>query len=252
VLVFDGKIKYLELVNLMKLYKFIIVFITLLQFCTHAKWITGVGVFEPGRYRVDNEISPLPFGWNVVPMIGYISPRLRVIGPTASLRVFGGGPYEARVNVNMTGDRYRAHEVAERDSGVDVGASVRLLFLTLKYGADVAGVYHGNSFSWGLSRRIVIDDKFIFIPSYTQRYVNSGYANYYYGVKESEVGYFQAYRPGESKITSIRLSSTWRLNETHSIALNINRREFADEIYNSPTVREKSYYSGSLFWNYTL
>ncbi|MBD64644.1 MAG: hypothetical protein CME62_05530 [Halobacteriovoraceae bacterium] len=218
----------------------------------YAKWITGVGYFDPGEYRVENEISPMPLGWNIVPMIGYVSPKMRVIGPRISYHIVGNKAVELRADINAIGDRYESHEVEMRDTAIDGGMSLRLMFLTFGYSADISNVYYGNNYSWGLSWRFILADNFFIIPSFTQKYFSSEYTNFYFGVKESEEGYFNAYEVDASKISTLRLTTTLKLNEKDSIAFTVSQREFEDEVYDSPTVAKKRYLSSSLFWNYSF
>ncbi|MEH0860882.1 MipA/OmpV family protein [Halobacteriovorax sp. DPLXC-1] len=232
--------------------KYLIFLILFISQSVHAKWVTGIGYFQPGEYRVENEVSPMPFGLNIVPMIGYFSPRLRVAGPSVSARVLGNHLAEMRLKVNMIGDRYKAHEVELRKSAVDVGAMVRLFFLSASYAADISNTYKGTHYNFKFSWRFPITKNYFIVPSYTYGVFSSDYTNYYYGVRDSEVGYFSAYKVDEAIIQTITLVNTYILDKHNSLVLNFSYRLFDDEIYNSPTVEKKSYTRGSFFWNYTF
>jgi len=214
-----------------------------------ARFVGGIGYIQPGEYRVDNEINPLPLGISVVPMIFYRGERLSVLGPNLSYSLIKG-PINFALSVGATGDRYKTESLEQRDAAINAGFSLRLLFLTLNYASDVSNVFDGNTMSAGIGWRFQLTQSLFFTPSIKKEFLNSSYVNYYYGVSTDEAGRFTSYRVNSAVNDIYAIGLTYILNPIQSFSLNYSYKVFDQVIFDSPTINEKSYGRLSFFWNY--
>ncbi len=218
---------------------------------SYAKFISGIGYIGPEEYRVDNEINPLPFGLSLIPMIAYRGQRLQVYGPNISY-VLLRGPVSFSLNAKAFGDRYKARDLSQRDTAVNAGVSLRLLFLTLKYGADISKVYNGNTAEVGIGWRFKFGDSWLVIPGLAKEYLNESYVNYYFGIDADEVGEFSFYEAKTAVNDKLRLGVTYLIDSENSLSLNYSYRKFDKVVYESPTISKEGYATWSFFWSYSL
>ena len=216
-----------------------------------ANLVTGIGYISPEEYRTDNEINPLPLGLSFVPMIAYHSERLRIYGPNISYNLLRGS-IGFDLKINVVGDRYQAYEVEKRDTAINGGASIRLFFLSIHYGSDIARTYNGNMMAVSLVHRFKFGEKLTIIPRFSKEYLNKSFTRYYYGVRDNETGEFRAYTLNEAVNDIYALNSSLKLDEQSSIALSYAYKKFDNEIFKSPTIALKGYSTWSLFWNFKI
>lgn len=212
---------------------------------------TGIGYISPDEYREDNEINPLPFGLSTVPMISYQSERWRLIGPRLTYHALKG-PIGININLGLEGDRYRAHELEQRNNAVVAGASLRLLFLIFRHDSDISKTFNGNINKITIAHRFMVTDNFFIIPRVTKEFVGHSFTDYYYGVDSDEVGEFEEYSPEDSENEIYGLTLTQILNEGSTLTLNITHKVFGDDIANSPTIRLDRYNIWSFFWSFQI
>lgn len=231
-------------------------FVLLLLFASpvFAKFVGGIGYIQPGKYRVDNNVSPLPLGWNVVPMIGYFGERLQVVGPNITYKLIKDPLYNFFINLSAIGDRYESHNIGLRDTSLNANVGLRILFLTLKYGHDISGRYKGNTLEFIAAWRFILSEKLFIMPRYRRLHLDSRYVNFYYGITQDEAdgGPYTFYQSGNAINESVGLTTTYKLFEGQSIALSADYTFLHENIYKSPTTSRKSYLTASLFWNYTF
>lgn len=212
---------------------------------------TGIGYLNPEKYRVDNEINTLPFGLSVIPIISYKSENLNIIGPKIRYNLVRGA-FGLALHLETKGDRYKSEEVEFKDSGVNLGVSVRLLLLSFKYGSDVYDRYNGNTLNITLAKPFKIGSHTVFIPRVGYEYLNSSYTNYYFGVSKDEVGTYSEYELGEARNKLAGVTAILKFTSGSNISFNYSHRELDNEIYKSPTVELKSYKSFGVFWSFPL
>jgi len=229
----------------------LLIIILSLSFSVQANFIGGIGYIQPGQYRVDNEINPLPLGTSIVPMIFYRGERLTVLGPNVSYALLKG-MFSVSVNLTATGDRYETESIEMRDTAINGGVSLRIMFLTLNYGSDISNVYQGNTANINIGWRFKISENLFFSPSVGKEFLNQGFVNFYYGVsdKEASLGRFTSYKVGNAVNDNYRAGITYVLNERNSFVVNYSYKVFDNVIFDSPTINERAYGTTSLFWNY--
>ena len=215
------------------------------------KFITGIGYIAPGRYRVDNEISPLPLGLSIFPMIAYRGERLRVLGPNISYDLIKGA-FSLSAQLNAMGDRYQSHDLEKRDTAINTGLTARLLFLTISHGVDISRTYNGRVSNIGLGWPFQVTDTIRITPQISKEYLSADYVNYYFGIKEGESDYFKTYSARSAGNDIYALGFSYALSEDSSLALNYTYKKFDVVISDSPTISDSSYGTWSIFWNRTL
>lgn len=216
---------------------------------SYANFSSGLGYIRPSDYRVNNYISPLPFGLSVVPMIGYRGERLTVLGPNVSYS-FVKGKISAGLRVRAVGDRYESAGIARRDTAINGGAFLRLLFLTINYGRDLTSRYNGDLLSARLAWRFKLPASFLFNPAIVREFVSKKFVNYYYGVESYEATTYSAYQGQSAQNTIVNGNLIYMIDQSNSLAFNYSHKFFDREIYTSPTVDKRNYGTTSFFWNY--
>jgi outer membrane scaffolding protein for murein synthesis (MipA/OmpV family) len=214
-------------------------------------FFTGLGYIKPTEYRVDNEVNPLPLGSNFVPLFGYIGESLKIFGPNINYALVKGA-FGLGLRFNTTGDKYRSHNLEQRNTAINGGVSVRLLFLTLSHGVDISNIYHGKVSNASIGWRFVLSENLTLMTSIGKEHLSSGYVNHYYGINNDEADYFQAYEVNSATNDLIKFRGNLKLSEIHSVAVNYSYKKFDPVIFNSPTVSKRSYGTWSLFWSYML
>ena len=225
----------------------------LLSFSAFAKsnFFSGLSYMQISDYRVDNEINPLPLGSNIIPILGYRGKHLQVLGPNI-IYTFLNGPISLGLRVNATGDRYKARNLKQRNTAINGGVSVRLLFLIMNYGVDLFNVYKGNTYDIGLGWRFKLSEDFFFLPKVSKNFLNSGYVNYYYGISTGEADSFSPYQAQSAINDEYSVGGIYKFSERSSFVLNYAHTIFDQVIANSPTVSERSFDRWSFFWSYSL
>lgn len=230
-------------------FTFLVAFWTPLLAC--AEFTTGLGYLTQQNHRVDNEISPFPFGLNFVPMLAYQSRKWRIYGPNVSYSLLNGF-FGAALHFSATGDRYQAYDVATRETAVNVGASVRILYLTLKHEIDFFHTYNGNITSLILAKPFKLSEKIVLIPGLTKKFLSKGYVNYYYGIRSDETSYFSSYKVENAVNNEWAAMLKYSMDEINSFMLSYKHIIFDRVIYDSPTVRLREYDRWGLFWNHKI
>ena len=211
---------------------------------------TGVGYLDMEDYRVDNEINPLPLGLSTIPFIAYRSEYISVFGPNIIFHLLRG-PISLEVNFQAAGDRYEGHEVEKRDTAINSGLQLRLYFLSLKYSSDIFHTYNGNTMEVTLGHRQPLGSKLFLAGNIGYEFLNNSFVNYYYGVKENEVGYFQSYEAGGARNEILNLNLTYAVDKGQSITIGYRFKKLDPVIYDSPTVAMKSYKQWNFFWSFS-
>jgi outer membrane scaffolding protein for murein synthesis (MipA/OmpV family) len=230
---------------------FLLLFLFFFSLPLHGKFTTGIGYIQPAVFQVDNEINPLPFGLSFVPMIAYRGERLSVFGPNISYAL-NKGPISLSLRLHAIGDRYEAYEVERKETAINAGMRLRLYFLSLSYTSDISRTYEGNIFELSLFWRFKVNEWFFVTPRYTKRFLNQAYTNYYYGVSEDEVGFFDEYSMNSAQNDIAALNLLFKLKEGQSLSLGASYRSFDPVIYDSPIINRQSFITSSVFWNFDL
>lgn len=225
-------------------------FLFFLPISSYANFSTGIGYIEREIYREDNELNPLPLGLSTVPFIAYRGENLSVYGPNVEYRLLKG-IIGASLHLQTVGDRFEAHEVKKRDTGVNAGVSLRLLFLSLRHTADIFHTYNGNVSTIDIGHREKFG-KFIVMGQIGYEYLNQGFSNYYYGVREDEVGHFQAFELKETRNEFLRLSTIYQLGEGRALNMSYGFKRLDPVIFESPTVNKKSFKTWSIFYSVNI
>lgn len=218
---------------------------------TYAKWSYGIGYIDQEDFRVDNEVNSLPFGISAVPLISYNGPKLSINGPQIRYRLLNG-MFGATLHLAAVGNRYESEEVNLRETGYNGGVSLRALYLTVKHTTDLFRTYNGNITSIVLAHRFMPFDNLMFIPRVGYEYTNRGYNNYYYGVRESEVGTYQAYDVSDARNKIAGATTVYIMNQSSSLTINYSHTQLDQVIFDSPTVNLRSYKTWGVFLSFAM
>lgn len=216
-----------------------------------SNFFTGLSYIQVSNYRVDNEISPLPLGSSILPIISYRGEKLQVLGPNITYSLLKG-PVSFALRLNAAGDRYKARNLEQRNSTLNGGFSARLLFLSLSYGTDLLHVYNGNIAEVNLAWRFKLSETLFIIPRVGKTFLSTGFANYYYGIDADEVDSFSEYETNSAVNDQIGITASYKLSEKTSFLLNFTYTVFDRVISNSPTISEPGFSRSSLFWTYAI
>ncbi len=230
--------------------KFIYFLLFSISTVTAGEISTGIGYLDMEDYRIDNEINPLPLGWSTIPFIAYRSKYISFYGPNVTIHLLRG-PISFSLNLQAKGDRYEGHEVEKRETSINAGAQLRLYFLSLKTMSDIFHTYNGNINEVTLGHRIGISSKIFLAGMLGYEYVNNSYVNYYYGVKESEIGFFNTYKTGNARNEILNLNLTYMLGEGQSLNLGYKFKKLDPVIFDSPTVAKRSFKLWNVFWSFS-
>lgn len=211
---------------------------------------TGIGHLIQEDYRVDNEINPFPLGINTVPIISYRSENLIINGPRVRYNL-KKGLIGTTLLLNTYGDRYKSHELEQRETSVHAGVSLRFAFLSFNYTSDISNVSDGNSYSLVLAHRFMFDQLSL-IPRIGQEFLNSSITNYYFEINQKEANYFEEYELKSARNNFAALTLAYKLTPSQSLLINYNFKQFDQAIFDSPTVKLKSYKTYGLFWSILL
>ncbi|MEC9282235.1 MAG: MipA/OmpV family protein [Bdellovibrionota bacterium] len=221
----------------------------LLSSVAFAKFSAGIGYIDVPEYRKDNAVSPLPFGWNTIPLISYRGESLSIYGPNIKYHLFKG-PIAFDLSLKASGDRYQSRDISLRDTSIDAGFSLRLYFLNVDYHRDVARTYKGENASIGLGWRFQISENFLFIPSVKKEFYSKEFINFYYGVKNSESIYYDSYEVyGYGSKEIIHGSLVYLLGKAERLAFNLTQNYLGDSFTDSPTNDKSQFLVWSLFWS---
>lgn len=218
---------------------------------THAGFSTGLGYLEPEQYRVDNEINPLPFGVNLVPLISYRSRTLNITGPRIKYN-FINGMYGLAMSLNAAGDKYKSYEISEKSTAINGGINIRLLFLSFNYQTDLFQTYNGNTAKVIIAQPFMLSNNIRILPRIGKEFLNTSYTNYYFGVRDDEQGQYSRYSLKNAVNNLAGLTTIIKLTQESSLTLNLSYRELDKTIYQSPTVAKRSYKTIGVFWSLAL
>jgi outer membrane scaffolding protein for murein synthesis (MipA/OmpV family) len=217
---------------------------------SESNFSTGIGHLIQEDYRVDNKISPFPLGMSTVPVISYRSEKLVINGPRVRYNVMKG-LIGVTALLNTYGGRYKAHNLTERETSIHAGGSLRLAFLSLTYTSDISKVSNGNKWSIGLGNRFAFGP-ISFIPRIGQEFLNASINNYYFGINKNEVDFFDFYQSESARNNFAGMTLSYAYTAGQAIVVNYSFKEFDPVIYNSPTVKLRSFKTFAIIWSIRL
>lgn len=138
------------------------------------------------------------------------------------------------------GDAYSAEGMAERNSSMALGGSLRIFFLNFTYLRDIGNNSNGSVFS------AVIEGRPFQITSWLPLMYSIGlelqdekYVDYYYGVKSEEAGTNRQAYKGNSTINYFaNVNSIIPISNTLDFTIGFGVKKLGKEITDSPTVKK--------------
>jgi outer membrane scaffolding protein for murein synthesis (MipA/OmpV family) len=184
-------------------------------------------------------------------MIAYPGEPFRVFGPQI-IYALKKGAIAINLHANVAGDNYKAYELRARENAWHGGVSVRVFFLTLRYGGDISNTHNGSIARVGGGHRFKVSENFTVIPSITREFLSRTFVDYYYGVDADEVGTFSQYDTANAADSVYAIRMSYKINERNSLMLSLRHRVFDKIIHESPTIALRSFNTWGFFWNYAL
>lgn len=139
------------------------------------------------------------------------------------------------------------------EGGLAFSAKIDKAYIEIMALTDILDRYD----SWILKTELGYDFKigdFSLYPSLIVIYQSSDFLNYYYGVKESEVGTsgFNQYTPDSGFLLGVQTYIKYPFTDKFSALINIRADKLSQETTDSPIVREDYIYSGLVSLIYTF
>ena len=191
-------------------------------------------------------MNSLPFGLKFVPVISYRGENISIYGPNIRYSLLKGA-IASSLHLEPSGARYESKEIELRDTAINAGLSVRLFFLNLKHTIDIYDKYNGSITTATLGHRFVLTESLFLIGSVGYQFLSKAFTDFYYGVKEEEIGTYSQYQPQEAQNKIARINLTYLMSKEISLTLNYSFTELDKEIYDSPTVSQKSFKAWGIF-----
>lgn len=116
------------------------------------------------------------------------------------------------------------------------------------------GGKRGVSSEMTLSKAFLVSDRFIIEPKIGMSYYSSKYTDYYFGIKNNELGgkIKEVYKPEAAYGTHIGISSSYALTEHLGMELTFGWDKFSKQIKKSPIVKYDSQFSSILSLYYSF
>jgi outer membrane protein len=186
----------------------------------------------------------------VVPLIYFENRWVQLLGPRLELKLpdlewgkdqqlsFGA-------SIELDGSGYRGSDapilngMAKRKDGILAGPSAKwsnpFADVSAVWLRDASGASKGQQFRFGLERSFHVGEHFMFTPSATAIWLDSKYANYYYGVRNAEA---RADRPTYAVDSTLNmelsLRTDWLVDEHQAVFMSLGYTALGSEIKDSP------------------
>jgi outer membrane protein len=225
--------------------------------------IFGLGLGAIARQQayagIDRDILPIP--------IVYFENRwIQLIGPGVEFKLPGvewGADQELSfgLRAEFDGSGYKAKDapilqgMARRKNGVLAGASVKWSnpFMEVKgeWMMDASSASEGQRIRLGVEHAFQAGERFTFTPGASASFLDSKYANYYFGVPASEARVDRpAYAVGSTVNAGFALRTDYMINRRQMLFLQAEYTALGKEITDSPLVSragETSLFLGYLY-----
>lgn len=210
----------------------------------------GVLISEKPYSGVDTEVYPIP-------MARLYYKNFFFEGTKLGYNLYGNDQWQFAPILQWRFDGYEASDsaalsgMADRDMTLDGGLQLTNIndwgVLTFSWVTDLLSEHEGNELEIGFSKRYAkaFDvEQLSIIPNLGVSFLSSNLADYYYGVRTSEVAVGRpAYGAGYSINYSAGVNMIYTLDEKWDILAGFNYTWFDDEIKDSPIVSEDGVYS---------
>ncbi|MBB6091209.1 outer membrane protein [Povalibacter uvarum] len=187
----------------------------------------------------------------VIPVVGYEGERFSYFLDTAAYQLFGGEAGEtgwrvrALASARIFDQPKRNADLEKRHSTVDVGlesgaqgpwGSLNLQFLT-----DAMNHHDGFEIDLTYAYELKVTERLSLSPSLGISYYDEKLADYYFGVRPSEVRTSRAeYHPGKSGVATVGLMTIYALTDHWMLVGVVEEMVLSDELADSPLVETDS------------
>lgn len=152
------------------------------------KFSIGPGLVVKKNQRVNNQYSSMDKDITVrfIPFFEAKNRRFSLSANGMSYRVYGYFLSNISLSLNYDGDRYKTNGMSSRSSSFFTGLNFKHLNYSLNLTHDINNKSNGTIAKFDYKHMHIVSEKWMFITSVGLHWFDDRYANYYYGVKNSE------------------------------------------------------------------
>lgn len=210
----------------------------------------GLGVAMKNNLRRDDTykhhhgdvlFTPIPliqFGWGPVSFGGQ--------GLKADL--YGNRAWGVYTNIDRSRDRYHGSGMDDRRDSWFWGVGGRFKKFSAHLAKDIQGRSHGKKWNVNYAEMYTIREKFFTRSSIGLECYDARYADYYYGVKATEVTSARSeYHPGRTCQPTVSFAPIYKMDDNVSFITALTMKGLAKEIRHSPTIKGGNLEAGLIF-----
>lgn len=224
-----------------------------------AEVTVGAGVSVKNNIRANNKHENI---WgsrsenhitSVFPMLNIRTNWFQIAGPSLSIFLRNHPMFSLSLKANYSGEQYAADGMAKRKSSIYAGVGVRFMLLRFSAMTDTMGRSNGSKFTVTAG-----DGLFSYKSTFTDfkvglEYMNSNYANYYFGVKEDETNDERVAFKTKGVLNILSsIKTNWAITSNFSLQLIISYRKLDNTLKGSPTVKTTDERSATFIASFTF
>ncbi len=183
-----------------------------------------------------------------IPYIQGSYQRLSIGHQGISFRVLGNPFINLSTFVNRSGDKYLGRAMSPRKDSVFFGVSGKFGKYNLSISRDTSGRSKGYISQFNYSELTVLTEEIILISSLSLDWYDDRYAEFYYGVVDSEKTATRSeYHPHNFFKPGISVMPIYKIWDRVSLVAALNLKLIPAKIHQSPTMNGKALEVGGLF-----
>lgn len=162
--------------------------------------------------------------------------------------LYGSKTWGVFTNIDRTRDRYHGTGMDDRRDSWFIGFGGRYGKFSAHLSKDIQGRSYGKKFFFHYTEMYMIKQRFFTRSSVGLECFDSKYADYYYGVKSTEVTASRPeYHPGRYCLPAVSFAPMYKMDEHISLITALSVKGLPKEIRHSPTTRGGNLETGLVF-----
>lgn len=176
--------------------------------------------------------SPLPF-------VQFAWGPLFIGQQGLTLSLLGDREKSFYVNINFGGDRYDGEGMQSRKTSFFAGGGIKYYKYSFHFARDINGRSHGIKSSLSYAETYTINKTFFTRSSLGVDCFDRRFAEYYYGVRSTEVSSFRPeYHPSAYCTFGVSFFPGYKFNQDISAVTGVSLKNVANVVRHSPTTNE--------------
>ncbi len=160
-------------------------------------------------------------------------------------------PFALYLNANSHGEYYKSTGMAESETSFFIGGGVRIYPLSIFILKDLEQKSRGQLTRFQLQAPLHLGEDWLFFPTVGYTYFDSAYSDYYYGVSASQATTTRLeHHPENAHEIFYNLKVFYKAFEAWEFYLMLEHKEFSSDITDSPTVNDKTLFTGTTGFMY--